>query len=96
MAINKYIILISKCNKYNFIKPLKLYLSEDVVYNFINRMTEESKCCREVIKNDFNKKLKIIKEDDKNFESSSKSWICGNAYIDGNINPIKDGERNSP
>ena len=34
------------------------------------------------MKNDFNKELLITKEDDKNFENSTKFWICDHAYVD--------------
>ena len=34
------------------------YLGKNVVYNFINSMIEESKYCKDLMKKDFNKKLK--------------------------------------
>ena len=39
-----------------FSKPFRSYLGEDVVYNFVNSMIEESKYCSEVMKKYFNKK----------------------------------------
>ena len=33
------------------------------------------------MKNDFNKELLITKEDDGNFENSTKFWICDHAYV---------------
>ena len=59
-----------------FSKPFKSYLGEDAVYNFINSMVEESKCCSDLMKKHFNKKLVMTKEDDENFENSTKCWIC--------------------
>ena len=34
-------------------KPFKPYLREDAVYNFINSMIKESKCCSELMKKTF-------------------------------------------
>ena len=34
--------------------PFKSHLGEDAVYNFINRMVEESKYCSDVTKKHFN------------------------------------------
>ena len=45
-------------------------------------MIEESKYCSDVMKNHFNKELLMTKEDNENFENSTKCWICENDYID--------------
>ena len=52
-------------------------------------MTEESKCCNEMIKKHFNKKLVMTKEDNNNFKNSTKCWNwkcwkCDQDYIDNN------------
>ena len=55
-------ILVSEDNIYGyklvciddrFSKPFKTYLDEDAVYNFINSMIEESRCCSDVMKKTF-------------------------------------------
>ena len=38
------------CVDNKFSKPFKSYYGEDAVWNFINSMIEESKCCSEVMK----------------------------------------------
>ena len=43
MAINWYVLMI------NLVKPFRIYLGKDAVYNFINNMIEESKCCSDMI-----------------------------------------------
>ena len=48
-------------------------------------MVEESNCCSEEMKKHFNKKLVMTKEDNEDFENSTKCWICDNAYVDGNV-----------
>ena len=66
------------CVDDKFNKPLKTYLDEDVVYNFINSMIKENKYCTEIMKKHFNKKLIMTKKDDEDFENSTKCWICNN------------------
>ena len=55
-----------------FSKPYKTYLGKDVVYNFINSMTEESKYCSDVAKNAFYKELVMTEEDNEIFKNSTK------------------------
>ena len=50
-----------------FSKPFKSYSGEDVVYNFINSMIEESKYCSDVMKKNFNKELVMTKKDNEDF-----------------------------
>ena len=38
------------CVDDKYSKPFKTYLREDAVYNFINNMTKENKCCSDVMK----------------------------------------------
>ena len=67
-------------------KPFNSYLGEDDVYNFINRMIEESKYCTDMMKKHFNKKLMMTKKDDEDFENSNKCWICNNdSKADGDV-----------
>ena len=48
-------------------------------------MIEESKYCTEVMKKYFNKEFVMTKEDNENFKSSTKSWICDNDYVYGDV-----------
>ena len=48
-----------------FSKPFKSYLGEDVVYNFIISMIEESKYCSDVMKKRFNEEIVMTKEDNE-------------------------------
>ena len=68
-----------------FSNPFKSYLGEDAVYNFISSIIEKNKYCSDVMKKHFNKELFMAKEDNKDFENSSKCWICDNGYIDGDV-----------
>ena len=48
-------------------------------------MMEESKYCSDVMKKYFNKELVMSKEDNEDFENSTKCWIYDNAYVDGDV-----------
>ena len=48
-------------------------------------MIEKSKYCTDIIKKHFNKELVKTKEDDEDFENSTKCLICANVYIGGDI-----------
>ena len=73
------------CVDDKFSKSFKSYLGEYSVCNFINGMVEESKYCSGVMKKHFNKNLKMTKKDDEDFSNTSKCWIFGNAYFEGDI-----------
>ena len=73
------------CVDDKFSKPFKSYLGEDAPYNFISSMVEESKYCSDVMKNSFTKELVMAKEDNEDFENSTKCWICDNDYIDNDV-----------
>ena len=48
-------------------------------------MIDESKHCSDVMKKHFNKELVMTKEDNEDFESSTKFWICDKDYIDAYV-----------
>ena len=73
------------CVDNKFSKPFKSYLGEDVVYNFLSSMIEESKYSSYVMKKRFNKELLMTKKVTEDFQNSNKYWICNNAYFDGNV-----------
>ena len=52
------------CVGHKFSKHFRFYLDEDAVYNFVNGMIEENKFCIDIMKNIFNNKLLMTKEDD--------------------------------
>ena len=56
---------------------------QDAVLKFITDMVEASEYCSHVMKKHFNKKLLMTKEDDENFESSTKCWICD--FVEGDV-----------
>ena len=73
------------CLDDNFSKPFKSYFGQDDVYNFINSMIEKSRYYTDMKTKHFNIKLVMTKEGDKDFENSTKCWICDNVYVDGGL-----------
>ena len=73
------------CVDSKFSKPFKTYLGKDAVYNLINSVIEESKCCNEVMKKHFHKESVTIKEGNEDFKNPTKCWICDNNYIDADV-----------
>ena len=77
------------CVNDKFSKPSKSYFGKNAVYNFIGSMIVESKYCSDVMKKHFNKELVMTKEDNDDFENSTKCWICDNNYINNDVK-VKD------
>ena len=48
-------------------------------------MIEESKYCSDVLKKHFDKEPVMTKENNEDFENSSKCCKCDNDYIDGDV-----------
>ena len=48
-------------------------------------MIEESKYCSDVINKHFNKELVMTKEDNEDFENSTKCWVRVNVYFDSDV-----------
>ena len=62
-----------------------LTISQDAVSKFITSMAKESNYCSCVMKKHLNKERIMTEEDYKNFESSTKFWICDNTFVEGDI-----------
>ena len=48
-------------------------------------MIKETKYCSDVMNKQFNKQLVMTKEDNEDFENSTKCLICDNDYIDHDL-----------
>ena len=68
------------CVDDKFSKSFKFLLNKDAVYNFINSMIKESKCCSDVTKKRFNKEFVMTKKENEDFD-----WICDNDYVDNDV-----------
>ena len=68
------------CYDNKFSKPLQLYRGENAVYKFMECMLHEVRWCKETIKRQFNKPLKMTNEDELNFKKATKCHICDKQY----------------
>ena len=57
-------------------KDLVIYRGEDPTGDFLKCMQGEVQNCQEVIKNHFNKPLKMYEEDQRNFRKATRCHIC--------------------
>ena len=46
---------------------------------------EEIKYCSDLMKENFDKELVIAKENNEDFEKSTKCWTCENNYVDNDL-----------
>ena len=73
------------CYDDKYSKPTKTYRGKKAVYKFIEAMLEEVKYCKKVIKKEFNKPLKMTKEDEEKFQKAEECHICDKQYTDKDI-----------
>ena len=66
MSVNQYVLMISLVNLLS-LSQIKVFL-----YDLTNSMIEGNKHCTDIMKKHFNKEFVMTKEDDKDFENSTK------------------------
>ena len=66
-------------------KPLQIYRGENAVYKFMEKMLEEVKHCKNVMKKEFNMELRITKDDENKFQKAGECYICNEQYTDKDI-----------
>ena len=73
------------CYDDKYSQPLKIYRGEKAVYTFLEYMLDEVKYCKKVIKKEFNKPLKMTKENEEEFQKAEECHICNKKYTDQDI-----------
>ena len=66
-------------------KYTRIYRGENAVYKFMEKMLEEVKYCKTVIKKHFNKPLVMTEVDEQNFKPMDRCRICGEKYTDKDV-----------
>ena len=66
----------------SYSKPLEIYRGEDVIEKFIEKMYQEVSDCQKVMKKHFRKRLIKTKENELDFQNSTRCYICGEEYTD--------------
>ena len=73
------------CYDDKYTKDVQFYRGENAVYKFMERMLEEVRYCKSVIKYKFNKPLKMTSVDELKFRKADKCHICNVVYKEGDI-----------
>ena len=66
-----------------------IYRGEDCIQKFMKCMFEEVKNCQSIIRDNFNKPLKMTKKDEKAFTKAKRCHICEKKYTDDDV-PVRD------
>ena len=73
------------CYDDKYSKPIQTYRGENAVYKFMEKMLEEVKHCKAVVKKRFNKPLVMTEDDEQRFRTMDECHICGNKYTDKDV-----------
>ena len=73
------------CYNDKYSKPVQIYRGEEAVYKFMEAMLEEVKYCKNIIKKEFTKPLRMTKDDEEKFQKADKCHICDKKYTEKDI-----------
>ncbi|KAL9959301.1 hypothetical protein ACROYT_G032614 [Oculina patagonica] len=73
------------CYDDKYTKPVQIYRGEKAVYKFMEKMLEEVKYCKKVMKTSFKKPLKMTQDDEYAFQQAKACHICDKAYTEKDI-----------
>ena len=85
LTVDLVINLFVNCYDDKYSKPLIMYRGEKAVYKFVEQMLKEVKYCKNVMKKEFNKPLKMTKKDEEKFKKAEECYICNKKYTDEDI-----------
>ena len=73
-------------------KPAVIYRGDNVIEKFFEFLFREVKNCQEVISEKAKRRLVMTFEDEKDFQTSKKCWICEKKYKpdEGENIPVQD------
>ena len=73
------------CYDDKYSKDICIYRGENAVYKFLEQMLEEVNYCKDIVKREFNKPLKMTDDDELSFRLEDKCHICGEKYTDKDV-----------
>ena len=73
------------CYDDKYSKDICIYRGENAVYKFMEKMLEEVKYCKAVIKKRFNKPLVMTEDDERHFKTMDECHICGEKYVEKDV-----------
>ena len=68
------------CYDDKYTKPINIYRGEKAVYKFMEKMLEEVKYCKNIMKKEFNKPLMMTDNDELSFKLEQKCHICEESF----------------
>ena len=68
------------CYDDKYSKDICIYRGENAVYKFLEQMLEEVEYCKNIVKKEFNKQLKMTDDDELSFRLEDKCHICSEKY----------------
>ena len=73
------------CYDDKYSSDICIYRGGNTVYKFMEKMLEEVKYCKAVIKKHFNKPLVMTEVDEQHFKTMDRCHICGEKYTDKDV-----------
>ena len=73
------------CYDDKYSKEICIYRGENAVYKFLEQMLEEVNYCKDIVKREFNKPLKMTDDDELCFRLEEKCHICNKKYTNKDI-----------
>ena len=73
------------CYDDKYTKPVQIYRGEKAVYKFMEKMLEEVKYCKNIMKKEFNKPLRMTKDNEDKFKKAEDCHICNKQYTEKDI-----------
>ena len=73
------------CYDDKYSKPVRIYRGENAVYKFMDKMLYEVKYCKNIVRNKFNRPLKMTDDDELRLKQTNKCHICNKKYTDKDV-----------
>ena len=73
------------CYNDKYTKPIQIYRGKRAAHKFMEAMLDEVKYCKNIMKKEFNKPLKMTKDDEEEFQKAKECHICNKKYTDKDI-----------
>ena len=73
------------CVDDKYTKQVVMFRGEKAVYEFMECMLKEVQYCKKVMKQEFNKPLRMTKEDEEDFQEANECYICNKEYTNEDI-----------
>ena len=73
------------CYDDKYTKPINIYRGVKAVNKFMEKMLEEVKYCKNIMKKEFNKPLRMTKDNEDKFQKAEECHICNKQYTEKDV-----------